>query len=73
MASSALARGLLLAALPVLAHAEDARVTLAEALAIADQANPELQAAALRGQTHRRRGPSRCARMRRPRLDLSMG
>jgi outer membrane protein len=38
----------LLAALPAAARAEERPVTLAEALAIAEQANPELQAAAAR-------------------------
>ena len=58
MASSALARGLLLAALPALAHAEERPVTLAEALALADKANPELQAAALRIEAQRERTES---------------
>ena len=58
MARSALARGLLLAVLPALAHAEERPVTLAEALALADKANPELQAAVLRIEAQRARTES---------------
>ena len=58
MARSALARGLLLAVLPALAQAEERPVTLAEALALADKANPELQAAALRIEAQRARTES---------------
>jgi outer membrane protein len=53
------------------AQAEDAPVTLAEALALADQANPELQAAAARVEAQAARTES-VRRMRWPRLGLTM-
>ena len=58
MARGVLARGLLLAVLPALANAEERPVTLAEALALADKANPELQAAVLRIEAQRARTES---------------
>jgi outer membrane protein len=54
------------------ARAEDVPVTLAEALALADQANPELQAAAARVEAQVARTAS-VERMRWPRLGLTMG
>jgi len=54
------------------ARAEDVPVTLAEALALAGQANPELQAASARVDAQAARTES-VRRMRRPRLGLSMG
>ena len=54
------------------ASAEDIPVTLAEALALAGQANPELQAAAARVDAQAARTES-VRRMRRPRLGLSIG
>jgi outer membrane protein len=54
------------------ARAEDIPVTLAEALALAGQANPELQAASARVDAQAARAES-VRRMRRPRLGLSMG
>jgi outer membrane protein len=54
------------------AQAEDVPVTLAEALALADQANPELQAAAARVEAQVARTES-VERMRWPRLGLTMG
>ena len=55
-----------------LAWAEDIPVTLAEALALAGQANPELQAAMARADAQAARTES-VRRTRRPRLGLSMG
>jgi outer membrane protein len=57
---------------PARAQAEDVPVTLAEALALADQANPELQAAAARVLAQAARTES-VQRMKWPRLGLSMG
>jgi outer membrane protein TolC len=54
------------------AWAEDVPITLAEALALAGQANPELQAASARVDAQAARTES-VRRMRRPRLGLSMG
>jgi len=54
------------------AQAEDVPVTLAEALALADQANPELQAAAARVEAQVARTEA-VQRMRWPRLGLTMG
>ncbi len=54
------------------ASAADVPVTLAEALALAGQANPELQAASARVDAQAARTES-VRRTRRPRLDLSMG
>ena len=54
------------------AQAEDVPVTLAEALALADQANPELQAAAARVEAQVARTES-VQRMKWPRLGLAMG
>ena len=54
------------------AQAEDVPVTLREALALADQANPELQAAAARVEAQVARTES-VERMRWPRLGLTMG
>jgi outer membrane protein TolC len=54
------------------ASAEDVPVTLAEALALAGQANPELQAASARVDAQAARTES-VRRMRWPRLGLSMG
>jgi len=54
------------------AQAEDVPVTLAEALALADTANPELQAAAARVEAQAARTES-VRRMKRPRLGLTMG
>ena len=54
------------------APAEDVPVTLAEALALADKANPELQAAAARVEAQVARTES-VQRMRWPRLGLAMG
>ena len=70
--SALLALGLALApgALPG-AAAEDVPVTLAEALARAGQANPELQAAAARVDAQAARAEA-VQRLRRPRLGLSM-
>src|SRR5512136_2816095 len=51
--------------------ADDVPVTLAEALALADQANPELQAAAARVEAQAARTES-VRRMRWPRLGLTM-
>jgi outer membrane protein TolC len=71
--SAVLALGLALAsgATPG-ARAEDVPVTLAEALALAGQANPDLQAASARVDAQAARTES-VRRMRRPRLGLSMG
>jgi outer membrane protein TolC len=71
--SAVLALGLALAsgATPG-ARAEDVPVTLAEALALAGQANPDLQAAFARVDAQAARTES-VRRMRRPRLGLSMG
>ena len=55
-----------------LASAEDVPVTLAEALALAGQANPELQAASARVVAQAARAES-VRRMRWPRLGLTMG
>jgi outer membrane protein len=73
VASAVLALGLVPGpgALPG-ARAEDVPVTLAEALALASQANPELQAASARVDAQAARAES-VRRMRRPRLGLSMG
>src|SRR5512139_3299656 len=54
------------------APAEDVPVTLAEALALADKANPELQAAAARVEAQAARTES-VRRMKWPRLGLTMG
>src|SRR5512134_270178 len=54
------------------AEAEDVPITLAEALALAGQANPELQAASARVEAQAARTES-VRRMRRPRLGLSLG
>ena len=67
----ALGRGAVLGGAAV-AQAEDVPVTLAEALALADQANPELQAAAARVEAQVARTES-VERMRWPRLGLTMG
>src|SRR5512139_1811602 len=53
------------------AWAEDVPVTLAEALALAEKANPELQAAAARVEAQAARTES-VRRMRWPRVGLSM-
>jgi outer membrane protein len=53
------------------ARGEDVQLTLAEALALAGQANPELQAASARVDAQAARTES-VRRMRRPRLGLSM-
>jgi outer membrane protein len=53
------------------ARAEDVPVTLAEALALAAQANPELQAASARVEAQTARAES-VKRLRRPRLDVAM-
>src|SRR5512143_1071697 len=66
----ALALGAAAGAVP--AWAEDVPVTLAEALALAGKANPELQAAAARVDAQAARTES-VRRMRRPRLGLSVG
>ncbi len=66
----ALGLGVALGGAP-LASAEDVPVTLAEALALAGQANPELQAAAARVDAQAARTES-VRRMRRPRLGLQM-
>ena len=67
-----LALGLTLAAWTApRARAEDVPVTLSDALALAGQANPELQAAWARVEAQVARTES-VRRMRRPRLDLSM-
>ncbi|HSD25758.1 MAG TPA: TolC family protein [Vicinamibacteria bacterium] len=55
-----------------LAAAEDVPVTLAEALALAEKANPELQAAAARVEAQAARTES-VERMRWPRLGLAVG
>ncbi len=67
----ALVLGAALVGAPV-ASAEDVPVTLAEALALAGQANPELQAASARVDAQAARTES-VRRMRWPRLGLSMG
>jgi outer membrane protein len=54
------------------AEAEDVPITLAEALALAGQANPELQAASARVEAQAARTES-VRRTRRPRLGLSLG
>jgi outer membrane protein TolC len=54
------------------ARGEDSPVTLAEALALAETANPELQAASARVDAQSARTES-VRRMRRPRLGLAMG
>jgi len=54
------------------AQAEDVPLTLAEALALADKANPELQAAAARVEAQAARTES-VQRMKWPRLGVSMG
>jgi outer membrane protein len=67
----ALGLGAALGGAPV-ASAEDVPVTLAEALALAGQANPELQAASARVDAQAARTES-VRRMRRPRLGLGVG
>lgn len=67
----ALGLGAALGGAPV-ASAEDVPVTLTEALALAGQANPELQAASARVDAQAARTES-VRRMRRPRLGLGVG
>ncbi len=70
--SVALALGLGALGAAAAARAEDVPVTLVEALALADKANPELQAAAARVEAQAARTES-VQRMKWPRVGLSMG